>query len=449
LIPLITNNSEPYKLTYSIHSLSDIDAEAERIPFEGPKLIRGDRRALQKRAEEDEEDVDDYYLDGRSVAPRSSRQPHSGPLTGSTVDNLSGSPIQRSIRPNDRVSSLPRSIDPSQTIYYLPIAKTGSITLLSVQDADESVFRIQKTSRTALVIECPSGAEILGIEGESKEPEFKWKNVLVKREKDDNHVRHRCVGSDDVVQMSARGVGDLKIGYLIREGKGKDRRVIEEGVLSGIQTDAFNSASLRQPLLLKDKPEGTVEANRQVALRNSETALTLDRNLQVANAAATLPLRLPIAHRQVGTYTIELLNVTDSRGNFVRPSQSESVTFEVHALPVVSFTNHCAQPRTLRLLDNGTVTLPIIMPGARQVPDGTTKVKIAYKATIGDQAWQREYEMDGKSLAVEVGQPGTYTLESATSTYCAGVVNEPATCVVEAVPVPKAEVEMTSLSNEW
>lgn len=449
MIPLITNNSEPYKLTYSIHSLNGIDTEAEIIPLEASALKRGDRRALQKRTEVDEEDVDDYYLDGRSAAPRPPRQPHSGPSTGSALDSFNGSPVSRSIKPSDEVSSLPRSIDPSQTIWYLKIYQPGSITLLSVQDADGSVFRIQKTSRTALVIECPSGAEILGIEGESKEPESKWKNVLVKREKEDSHVRHRCVGSDDVVQMSARGVGDLKIGYLIREGKGKDRRVIEEGVLSGIQTDAFNSASLRQPLLLKDKPEGTVEANRQVALRNSETALTLDRNLQVANSAATLPLRLPIAHRQVGTYTIELLNVTDSRGNFVRPSHSEAITFEVHALPVVSFTNHCAQPRTLRLLENGTVTLPIIMPGAPQVPDGTTKVKVAYKASFGDQAWQREYEMEGKSLAIEVGQPGIYTLESAESAHCAGIVNEPATCVVEAVPVPKAEVEMTSLSNEW
>jgi nucleoporin POM152 len=362
-----------------------------------------------------------------------------------------GAPLPRSIRPNDRISSLPRTIEPSQAIYYLRIDQPGMVRLDGVQDADGSNFRVTKTSRHALVIECPSGGDILGIEGEEAEPESGWnlKKALVKKEKEDSSIRHRCVGADDVVQMSARGVGDLRIGYVIREGKGKDRRVVKEDVLSIMQTDGFSSASVHQPLLLKDQPESAVEANRQVALRNSETALALDRNIQIVNAAATLPVRLPIAHRQVGTYTVELLNVTDSRGNFIRPSHPETLTFEVHALPAVSFTNHCAQPRTLRLLENGTVTLPIIMPGVRQVPDGTTKVRVAFKATAGGDISFREYEMEGKSLAVDVYEPGTYTLESARSPYCSGVVNEPATCVVEAVPVPKAEVKMESLSNEW
>ena len=230
-----------------------------------------------------------------------------------------GAPLPRSIRPNDRISSLPRTIEPSQAIYYLRIDQPGMVRLDGVQDADGSNFRVTKTSRHALVIECPSGGDILGIEGEEAEPESGWnlKKALVKKEKEDSSIRHRCVGADDVVQMSARGVGDLRIGYVIREGKGKDRRVVKEDVLSIMQTDGFSSASVHQPLLLKDQPESAVEANRQVALRNSETALALDRNIQIVNAAATLPVRLPIAHRQVGTYTVELLNVTDSRGNFI------------------------------------------------------------------------------------------------------------------------------------
>ena len=450
LIPVITNNSQPYKLQYSIHSLSDIGKEVKKEIYE-TELLRGDRRVLQKRTEGNEEDADDYYLDGRNAAAPPPRSPHSGSSSGSSIESYNGAILPRSIRPNDKVSSLPRTIEPSQSIYYLRIDQPGMVRLDGVQDADGSKFRVTKTSRHALVIECPSGGEILGIEGEQAEPESGWnlKKALVKKEKEDTSVRHRCVGSNDVVQMSARGVGDLRIGYIIREGKGKDRRVVKEDVLSAVQTDGSDSASVHQPLLLKDKPDSPVEANRQIALRNSETALSLDRNIQIANAAATLPVRLPIAHRQVGTYTIGLLNVTDSRGNFVRPAHPETLTFEVHALPVVSFTNHCAQPRTLRLLENGTVTLPIIMPGARRVPDGTTKVKVAFRPTAGGDISVKEYEMEGKSLAVDVNKPGTYTLESAQSAHCSGLVNEPATCVVEAVPVPKAEVKMDSLSNEW
>lgn len=453
LIPVITNNSEPYQIYYNVRSLDDPDAKPERKRLDAKHLIRGDRRLLQRKSGENDDDVDDYYLDGRSTPPPP-RQAQSGGTSGSMPESYNGAHIRRSIKPNDKISALPRSIESSQTIYYLPIFQPGDVQLERVQDADESDFRITKTSRHALIIECPSQGRIVGVEGEEQgtQTESGWKKALIKAaEQKVDSVRHRCVGTDDVVQMEARGVGDLKVGYLIREGKGKDKRVVEEGVLSGIQSDASTLASPHQPLLLKDKPDDADDAGRQIALRSSKTALTVDRILPVINAAETRPVRLPISHRQVGTYQVEFLNVTDSYGNFLRPGHTEALTFEVHALPVVSFSNHCAQPRALRLLESGSVSLPIIMPGSRQVPDGITQVKVAYKP-VNEAVftpWEKVYEMEGKSLAVEVRQPGIYTIENAESSYCTGVVNEPATCVVEAVPVPKAEVKMESLSNEW
>lgn len=366
-------------------------------------------------------------------------------------DSYNGAHIRRSIRANDKVSPLPRTIEPSQTIYYLQISQPGEVQLERVQDADESDFRITKTSRQALVVECPSNGKILGIEGErGKEDEGSgWGLIKSEPKAKVEAVKHRCVGTDDVVQMEARGVGDLKVGYLIREGKGKDQRVVEEGVLSGIQSDASTSGSSRQPLLIKDKTHDRVEADRQVALRSSETALTHNRGSIIPDVAETRLVRLPIAHRQVGTFQVEFLNVTDSYGNFHRPTNPKPLEFVVHALPVVSFSNHCAQPRTLRLLENGSVSLPIIMPGLRQ-PEGITRVTLAHKP-VGSETYGEGtvYEMEGKSRAVEVREPGTYTIVDTNSTYCPGVVNEPATCVVEAVPVPKAEVKMESMSNEW
>lgn len=454
MIPIITNNSDPYHIYYTVQSLTDPDAKPERKRIHASQLVRGDRRLLQRKSGENDEDVDDYYLDGRNTPPPppASRQPQSGGSAGSMPDSYNGAHIRRSIRANDKVSPLPRSIEPSQTIYYLQISQPGEVQLERVQDADESDFRITKTSRQALVIECPSNGRILGLEGEKdKEDESGsgWKLVKSEPKAKVEPVKHRCVGTDDVIQMEARGVGDLKVGYLIREGKGKDQRVVEEGVLSGIQSDASTSGSTRQPLLLKDKAHDRVEADRQVALRSGETALTHSRASIIPDVAETRLVRLPIAHRQVGTYQVQFLNVTDSYGNFDRTTDSKPLEFVVHALPVVSFSNHCAQPRTLRLLENGSVSLPIIMPGLRQ-PEGITRVTVAHKP-VGADAYRpgTVYEMEGKSKAVEVREPGTYTIVEANSTYCPGVVNEPATCVVEAVPVPKAEVKMESMSNEW
>jgi hypothetical protein len=426
--------------------LTDPDAKPERKRIHASQLIRGDRRLLHRKSGENEEDVDDYYLDGRSTSPPpSSRQPHhAGPATHDAH-------VRRSIRAHDKVSPLPRSIEPSQTIYYLQISQPGEVQLERVQDADESDFRITKTSRQALVIECPSGGKILGVEGEKDEAGEKRRKLalmpLVKKEDKVDTPRHRCVGQDDVVQMEARGVGDLKIGYLLKEGKGKDQRVIEEGVLSGIQSETL---ATRQPLMLKDKSDDPSDTDRQVAVRSGEMAVTRYAGSALPDVAETRLVRLPIAHRQVGTHAVQFLNVTDSFGNFYRSeSDAKALEFVVHALPVVSFSNHCAQPRTLKLLQGGSVSLPIIMPGLRQ-PEGITRVWVAHKP-VGSDTYDegREYEMDGKSKAVEVREPGTYTIVDTNSTFCSGLVHEPATCVVEAVPVPKAEVKMTSLSNEW
>jgi hypothetical protein len=77
LIPLITNNSEPYHVYYTVQSLTDPDAKPERTRIHASQLIRGDRRLIHRKSGENEEDVDDYYLDGRSTPPPPSpRQAH-------------------------------------------------------------------------------------------------------------------------------------------------------------------------------------------------------------------------------------------------------------------------------------------------------------------------------------------------------------------------------------
>lgn len=490
LIPVITNNSEPYKLWYSVQSLTDPESRAEPIPLMGSQLVRGDRRLLQKRLAEgaDEEDADDYYLDGRNAHAAGHQQSQQQGTVPPALRAIGGTAGQsggegsaptayhvRSVKPGDKVSSLPRTIEPSQTIYYLPIKEPGWVQLERVQDADESDFRIRKTSRHALVIECPSEGKMLGVVEDERAEEkdgdektkarsvlkkalFKGDHALAKRTASGptaGGIHHRCVGDDSVVKMRVRGVGELHVGWLIREGKGKDSKVIEEGVIQGIQHSdpvSVGANARGEPLLLKDKDERAAATGGQVVLANKEKQLAVDRKVSFNAAAETHDAFLPIPHRQLGRYEVEFLNVTDQFGNFLRPAQTQSTVFEVHPLPVVSFTNFCAQPRRLKLQQNGTVSLPIIMPGARHSPDGTTRVRISFKpSTDGDEAsaWEREFEMEGKSLAVPVGQPGTYSIEEANSPYCRGVVNEPATCVVEAVPVPKAEVKMESLSNEW
>ncbi|KAJ9093059.1 hypothetical protein QFC21_006552 [Naganishia friedmannii] len=484
LIPVITNNSEPYKLWYTIQPLDNPGSEVKPLELMGSHLIRGDRRLLQKRLGVDGEDADDYYLDGRNAhAGHQQQQQHQGSIpparaiagtVGQATGDGSAAAVYhgRSIKPNDKVSSLPHSIEQSQTIYYLPVTQPGWVQLERVQDADESDFRIRKTSRQALVVECPSEGRMLGVvdgegvgekEGKGKAGKtlklslFQGDHAIVKRTASSTTVggiHHRCVGDDDVVKMRVRGVGELQVGWLTREGKGKESKVIEEGVIRGIQLADPACVGANGPgnsLLIKDKSERAAATGSQVVLARKAKHLATDRNVPNNNfAAQTHDAFLPIPHRQPGRYEVEFLNITDQFGNFLRPPQTQSTVFEIHPLPMVSFTNYCAQPRTLRLFQNRTVSLPIIMPGARN-PDGTTKVKISFKPNDGDDtatAWEKDYEMEGKGLSVPVGRPGTYSIEEANSLYCRGIVNEPATCVVEAVPVPKAEVKMESLSNE-
>jgi hypothetical protein len=318
-------------------------------------------------------------------------------------------------------SALPRQLEPTQKIYYLPVTKTGHIDLVRVIDDDGIDFKLRRTAG-ALVIECPSEEGVLAhrdakrigavIPGLGRKPEVK--------------VERRCIDTEDVVELQVKGVGTLSVGWRIEEIGGQ--RTVEEGLVEGIESpetqSSANAPSSDQQLVLRD--------TKQPAILNPLRA-------------HVHTVSLPISHVRPGRFDVVLHTIADSFNNVVHPAPEGSIrSFEVHDRPRISFSGACAKSEPLQLLVGGKTSLEI--SPVQGSPSQNLQATLSFRPIDAGQGegWTRDVAVSGHTQYA-VSEPGVYTLNDVQGEVCPGTINEPASCVVKQVPKPHALVNTTAL----
>jgi nucleoporin POM152 len=196
----------------------------------------------------------------------------------------------------------------------------------------------------------------------------------------------RCVGDEEVAKFQARGVAPLKVGW-----RKKSRDSTESGTIEGIED------------------EDVVDFETELRHRVSKTH--------------TVPLRL--VHDRPGVHTVALTSVTDDLHNTYNPSgHSAEKVFNVISRSSARFD----------LLD-GSGPLP---------PD--LEVEYTHKSPEGKIS-TKSLKVSKRVEHVVVSEPGTYTLVEIAG-QCAGSVMEPSSCMVQMVPLPSADMTVTTL-HEW
>lgn len=174
----------------------------------------------------------------------------------------------------------------------------------------------------------------------------------------------------------------------------------------------------------------------------------------LSHMAATEPAQLSLDLALPGPQTLQLVQVTDACGNAAR--LNETVHVNVHEQAQVHFdTAQCRPGRPLPLLRNerGQELRFVVEAGASQdawdvrvhfAPD--LKAALPQPLTSAD-AWEKVIRVTPATHSLVVKQPGTYTLERATSSFCPGQVAAPWTCEVVDVPPPRADIHFESIED--
>lgn len=292
-----------------------------------------------------------------------------------------------SVRPSESLSIIPPDLSPSESMLFITVTKPAVISLHSVTDKRGDRFNIAP-HREAVIIECPTGGDFVEDSG---------KMILAPGKKAPAPEK-RCIGSEEVVKFSARGVAPLKVSWKrMRNGL-----QVASGVVEGIDDDAIEDIE---------------------HFRRERTAKT-----------HTVPLR--VQHEREGDVQIALTSVVDALGNTYIPSgPSATIGFKVLARSSAAFV--CRKP--IKMLIGGKQELPLVVTGA----DDTSEVSYTFTSSTGKESLQKIKAPNGETK-IEVTQPGYFSLQDV-SGLCPGSVLDPVSCSVEIISPPRAEISVTTL----
>jgi nucleoporin POM152 len=295
-----------------------------------------------------------------------------------------------SVKPSDSLALVPKGLESSQEVLFIKVDKPSVVSLKSVLDRRGDRFQIAP-HKQAVIVECPTGGHFTGHVEEKK---------VVPAEL-------RCVGDEEVINFQARGVGALRVGW-----RKKSRDSSTTGTIEGIEED--------------------IEPVDELAL------VRRDR----VSKTHTVPFR--IQHDMPGLYTYSLTSVLDSMHNTYTPTGNGAKKV-YNVIPRSSVRFECTSPK--ELLVGKTTRLQMSLEGVENVGSaGPIKVSYTHKGLDG-KVEEKVVEVSKKSETITVGEAGIYTL-TAINGACEGSIMEPASCVVQLVPLPTVDVGVTTL-HEW
>jgi nucleoporin POM152 len=292
-----------------------------------------------------------------------------------------------SVRPSESLTVIPPDLASSESLLFITVTRPAVIALHSVTDKRGDRFNIAP-HREAVVIECPTGGDFVDNGGK----------LILAPGKKTPAPEKRCIGVEEVVKFQARGVAPLKVAWK----RSRNGIQVASGVVEGIDDETIEDA------------EG---------FRRERVSKT-----------HTVPLR--VQHDREGDVQITLTSVVDALGNTYVPSGSSS-SLQFKVLPKSSASLVC--PRPIQLLINGKTKLPLLVAGAEDPVD----VSYTFTSSTGKVSKHKVKAANGET-SIEVSQPGTFTLQDVHG-LCPGNVLEPASCSVQIVPPPRAEISVTTL----
>jgi nucleoporin POM152 len=376
-IPVVFNNSAPYQVSFNLRSLETQELTIESVPADKMVVAPG-WHSLRLEGEEEDEEADAHNL--QKMVKRNK------------VLELER---YHSVRPSEALSVIPPDLTSSETLLFLVVRKPSVVTLNQVVDRRGDQFNLAP-HREAVIIECPSGGDFVGDESKAgKLVPYKPKpKPLV-----------RCIGQEEVVMFSARGVAPLKAMWK----QWINDVPVNQGAVEGIE-DTETISDAEKGHFRRDK----------------------------VSKSHVVPLR--VEHKRAGKSRVSLTSVVDALGNTYTPGgNASSIEFEILNRRSVSFD--C--PRPIQLLVGGTARLPIKTDGPIEHP-----VEISYRFTApnGDQE-VKSITVDARNSDIIVDRPGSFALLDVSGT-CPGTILEPAKCSVQLVQQPTVDINVETI-HEW
>ncbi|BEJ16915.1 hypothetical protein CspHIS471_0603160 [Cutaneotrichosporon sp. HIS471] len=372
-IPVVFNNSAPYQVSFILHSLETQGLEVESVLADKMVVAPG-WHSIRLEGEEDE-DADAHNL--QKMVRR---------------NKILELERYHSVRPSEALSVIPPDLSASETLLFLVVRKPGVITLSRVVDRRGDQFNLAP-HREAVVIECPSGGDFVLDESKSgKLVPYKPKAKPV----------IRCIGQEEVIMFSARGVAPLKALWK----QWINGVLVNQGAIEGIE----NTKAISDGEIGHFRPDKTTKSH-------------------------VVPLR--VEHNRAGKHRVSLTGVVDALGNTYTPSSNAS-TIEFDVLNRRSVSFDC--PRPIQLLVGGTARLPIKADGPIEHP-----MEISYRATApnGDQE-VKSITVDSRDSGIVVDKPGSFALLDVSGT-CPGTILEPAKCSVQLVQQPTVDINVVTI----
>lgn len=326
-----------------------------------------------------------------------------------------------SVRAGDTVSALPHEMEPSESIYYLPISEVGLVDLVRVQDRDKYDFRIRPSS-PVIVAECPSqGHFVLGSGLKSSE------------------TQTRCIGDIDHESVVLRGTGPLALRYTVSK---HGHTTPEEYVLRDIGQTRITGST--------EETSGVMSAG-QAPNSNVERVL---RRLTEGNefgAAQNHVVDIPLRHNQPGFYTVEISSLYDGLGNFHYPTSQETKrSYQVQTLPVAKFNlrRSGSTGDQVFIKENSTAILHLDIDKDSSADDATIQIRYDPEPSCADSISSIEtVRTKLHRYNYAVSKPGTYTIQEVLAGKCKGSSAGSMVTVIE-VPPPESRIEIVP-EHDW
>lgn len=296
------------------------------------------------------------------------------------------------------------------------VKKTGLYRLLRV--IDDTNFEVSKRSSEVLVVACPT-AQV------------------------SSNGPNRCRGDLSDISLTVSGTPPLRVKYHRSRNDG-DRDVSYQN----IQPDDFVSPLMRgdsQLLVLAHSQDLSWAAAHKVKVSLNET---LDFS---------------------GRWTYSIEKVTDALNNVVdymvveegekprNKSPHSEGSFIVHESPKLAIQGATVQ-KPLQIAKGRSVTLPLRLSSTGKGPitdvDHTLRYLFSPTEALtatgehGVNAQLREFVISKQGKRPDISEAGLYTLESISTPYCAGEIEEPASTMLVNPPEPDINVTAEAIADK-
>lgn len=379
LLPLILNNTTPSRLTYSITSLSD-PTSVRSVTISSSSLIRPASEIVLSPTDPDFDEVNEWAL---------------GPVKASS------SPSVRHRLPASRDPADPFDLSPSESLYYLPIKKTGVIRLESLLDHDGVQVRIRRKrepgskpgeSEGVKVVPCPRAGFA------TSQPQV-----------------HSCLNptlpQSLSLNLAVSGYEPLAVTWHSTTKRGTRVQRGRPESIEGIKDD--QTATVMTSVLPVPMNVSIADVGRQTFF--------LDRVQD--GCGNVVSYENPLGDPEPGS----IVGVDVERSAKVLPGTLDVREFVVHASPEITFGGPCGKGEDVKLLKGAKKSLEIKLSALERSENrAENRWTIGMRFTGEDgKKWEREIVSTTANTGYNATEPGVYEIVSVRGHWCQGVVLVP------------------------